>query len=113
MPFGRVEMEENRIRFVVRATAGSESLSALCREFGISRPTGRKWRDRYRACGCVSGLKEQSRRPHRSPRRSAAKLEQQVIKLQALRLGSAQADDATGQRRSALSVDHRASDSQA
>jgi len=81
MPFGRVEMEENRIRFVVRATAGSESLSALCREFGISRPTGRKWRDRYRACGCVSGLKEQSRRPHRSPRRSAAKLEQQVIKL--------------------------------
>ena len=27
---------------------GEESLSALCREYGISRPTGYKWLERYR-----------------------------------------------------------------
>jgi len=76
-----MEKEESRIRFSIRAASGCESLSALCREFGISRPTGRKWRDRYHACGCVSELQEKSRRPHRSPRRSSAALEQQVIEL--------------------------------
>ena len=55
--------------------------SELCREFGISRPTGRKWRDRYLACGTLAHLGELSRRPHSSPRRSAPERERQVLEL--------------------------------
>lgn len=81
MPFQKLDMKESRMRFVVRSASGSESLSALCREFKISRPTGRKWRDRYLVCGNLSELAELSRRPRRSPRRSSAELEQQVVEL--------------------------------
>lgn len=81
MPFSELDIDEARMRFVVRAASGKESLSALCREFGISRPTGRKWRDRYRAQGRLGALREKSRRPHHSPRRSPAELEEQVVEL--------------------------------
>jgi len=81
MPFQELNIEESRIRFAVRAASGAESLSALCREFGISRPTGRKWRDRYLECGRISELGELSRRPRRSPRRSSPELEEQVVEL--------------------------------
>ncbi len=74
-------MKETRMQFVVRAASGAESLSELCREFGISRPTGRKWRDRYLACGTLAQLGELSRRPHSSPRRSAPERERQVLEL--------------------------------
>ena len=46
-----------------------------------SRPTGRKWRDRYLACGTLAHLGELSRRPHSSPRRSAPERERQVLEL--------------------------------
>jgi transposase InsO family protein len=39
----------------------------VCRRCGISRPTLRKWLQRYQAQG-VAGLLSQSRRPRRSPR---------------------------------------------
>ena len=81
MPFRKLEMKESRMQFVVRAASGAESLSELCREFGISRPTGRKWRDRYLACGTLAHLGELSRRPHSSPRRSAPERERQVLEL--------------------------------
>jgi hypothetical protein len=35
-------MQQQRVEFVVRANRG-ESLSALCREFEITRPTGYLW----------------------------------------------------------------------
>ena len=38
----------------------------VCRRCGISRPTLRKWYRRYQEQG-IDGLKEQSRKPHRSP----------------------------------------------
>jgi transposase InsO family protein len=44
-----------------------ERLVDLCREFGISEKTGRKFKKRYERHG-VDGLKDLSRRPHRSPR---------------------------------------------
>lgn len=41
-------------------------MSALCREFGISRKTGYKWAGRYFELG-AAGLADGSRRPHSSP----------------------------------------------
>lgn len=72
-------MQEERIRFAVLAARGERTMAGLCREFGISRASGYKWLRRYQEQG-VSGLQERSRRPHRSPRRTAAELERQVLK---------------------------------
>lgn len=45
-----MEIREQRVRFVA-ALRRKRSLSSLCREFGISRPTGRLWLNRYQALG--------------------------------------------------------------
>ena len=80
MPWNDVDVREQRIRFAVLAERGERSLAALCREFGISRATGYKWRRRYREEG-AAGLEERSRKPHRSPRRTAPELERRVVEL--------------------------------
>lgn len=61
-------MTETRRAFVRRALAKGANLSALCREFGITRKTGRKWRERARQSGSAA-LVDRSRRPHHSPHR--------------------------------------------
>lgn len=69
-----------RLAFVQQASAPDANLSALCAQFGISRPTGYKWLARYQQAG-MAGLAERSRRPHTSPRQTAAATEQQVVAL--------------------------------
>jgi hypothetical protein len=54
--------------FVELAEKKEDPFAALCARFGISRKTGYKWLNRYRAKG-VAGLQHQSRRPKTSPRR--------------------------------------------
>jgi transposase InsO family protein len=51
---------------------------AVCRRFGISRPTLRKWLRRYDAEG-EAGLREHSRRPHHSPGLKADKRQEERI----------------------------------
>ena len=48
MPWKRTAVSEQRVQFVVRAVSGQETMAGLCRAFGISRPTGYLWRERYR-----------------------------------------------------------------
>jgi len=80
MPWNRVDVNEQRMRFVMRAVSG-EAMTVLCREFGISRPTGYRWRRRYQQSGSLTELRERSRRPQRSPQRTAEWKEQQVVRL--------------------------------
>jgi transposase InsO family protein len=61
-------MIDQRREFVQRAVAEGANLSALCREFGITRKTGRMWRERARNEG-LQALGERSRRPLHSPQR--------------------------------------------
>lgn len=75
------DVSEQRMRFVIRAASGAETMKGLCEEFGISRPTGYKWLARYRGCERLQELEEQSRRPHRSPRRTEKGVEERVIAL--------------------------------
>ncbi|MBP8974644.1 MAG: helix-turn-helix domain-containing protein, partial [Anaerolineae bacterium] len=63
-----------REKFVTQARQEGEQMSALCREFGISRQTGYKWLKRYEEEG-AAGLADQSRRPHHSPRQTEKALE--------------------------------------
>lgn len=74
-----VEVRNQRVEFVIRASRG-ESLSGLCREYGISRPTGYLWLKRFRESG-VAGVEELSRRPHLSQMRTAAEIEARIVAL--------------------------------
>jgi len=55
-----------KMEFVRRATAPGANVSALCREYGISRQAGHKWITRFKRDG-YDGLEEQSRRPRSTP----------------------------------------------
>ena len=73
-------MRDQRVEFVIRAQQDGQSLSGLCAEFGISRPTGYVWLRRYREQG-VAGIEEHSRRPANSPRRTADSMAQRIAQL--------------------------------
>ncbi len=75
-----MDVREQRVSFVVTASRGEQTMSALCAEFGISRPTGYRWLSRYREDG-LNGIAERSRRPLVSPERTPPELEAQVIAL--------------------------------
>ena len=75
-----MDVQEQKVKFVVAATRQEKSFTALCQEFGISRPTGCLWRRRYQQQG-IAGIAEQSRRPQRSPRQTSAELEQRVVEV--------------------------------
>jgi transposase InsO family protein len=63
-------VSDERLRFVVLASAGERSIAQLCREFGISRQCGYTWLKRYRGGGASEVLVERSRRPVHSPART-------------------------------------------
>ena len=61
MPWKESPVMEERLRFVAQLLEG-ESMTALCRQFGISRNTGYKLFDRYKEHG-LRALTDRSRRP--------------------------------------------------
>lgn len=81
MPWRTMQRDEQRMQFVIRVASGKERLSALCREFGVSRPTGYLWRQRYESSRTLTELAEHSRKPKSSPSRTAAWKERCVTAL--------------------------------
>lgn len=77
MPWKEATKMELKKEFVMLAEQPNANMSQLCRRFGISRPTGYKWLARYQAEG-LRGLAERSRRPHTSPNKTPAHIEQLV-----------------------------------
>lgn len=75
MPWKEVRVMDERLRFVARILEG-ETMTDLCREFGISRKTGYKIFNRYQEEGPVA-LCDRSRRPVRY----ANQLPEQIEKL--------------------------------
>jgi transposase InsO family protein len=57
-------------------------MTALCLEYSVSRQTGYKWIDRFKAQG-LEGLAERSRRPHGSPIATSGEVVLQVLQLRA------------------------------
>jgi len=72
---------DQRVEFVLRAKEGEEAIAELCREYGISRPTGYLWLNRYEQVGSGKGLAERSRRPVHSPQRTTEEIESAVLAL--------------------------------
>lgn len=71
---------EERLRFVVLANGQERRMKELCAEFGISRQTGYVWLKRYQEGGSGE-MRDRSRRPLRSPKRTARELEQGIVEL--------------------------------
>lgn len=66
MPWNKTEPMNERVKFIATYLEEEETLSDLCRRFGISRKTGYKWIERYEEDGLVA-LADQSRAPHTHP----------------------------------------------
>ncbi|HEU4805818.1 MAG TPA: IS481 family transposase [Nitrobacter sp.] len=77
MPWREVSVMEQRREFVALAGQDGANRRELCRRFGISPQTGYKWLRRF-AEGDAE-LADRSRRPHASPARSDAAIEDQVL----------------------------------
>lgn len=71
---------EEKLRLVFEYERDEQSMTELCRQFGISRETGYVVLRRYRQYG-VGGLVELDRAPCRHPNQTAAEVEQTVVEL--------------------------------
>jgi transposase InsO family protein len=69
---------DERMRFVMDVLRGQDSKGSLCRQYGISRPTGDKWLWRYEELG-VMGFEDQSRAPQRHPNEVRAELVELIL----------------------------------
>ncbi len=77
MPWKECSVMEERLRFVARLLDG-ESMTDVCREFGISRKTGYKLLERYREEG-PAALADRSRRPVRYANQLPAQVESLIV----------------------------------
>lgn len=80
MPWMESDVMDQRTEFVLRVMRNSERFGDVCREFGISRKTGYKWKERFLEDG-LSGLGNQSRRPDASPKEIGETMVCQIVKL--------------------------------
>ena len=71
-------VEQMREEFVKRVLAQEQSKAALCREYGISRPTGDKWIERYQQ---GESLSNRSRAPQSIPGKISAEKEAEIVQL--------------------------------
>jgi len=73
---------EERLNFLMQAAAGQESISALCREFGVSRQSAYRLLKRAKSEGLKAAL-PRSRRPLTSPQALSA---EQVLEIVSIRV---------------------------
>ncbi len=77
MPWEVSTRMSERMEFVARLLDGAR-MAELCREYGISRKTGYKFKERFERLGPV-GLYDMSRAPQRVARRTPEVVRQQII----------------------------------
>ena len=79
MPWKECSVMDERLRFVAKLLEG-ESMSEVCREFGISRKTGYKIFKRYKEHG-FEALSDRSRRPVRYANQLPVQIESLIVRL--------------------------------
>jgi transposase InsO family protein len=79
MPWKECSVMDERLRFVARLLDG-ESMTDVCREFGISRKTGYKIFTRYRESG-FEALSDRCRRPVRYANQLPSQIESLIVTL--------------------------------
>lgn len=78
MPWETKTVMKQREEFVEAAINQENSITALCKQYGISRKTGYKWVNRAKE---GRRLSDESRRPHRQPSKTAEEIEQLIVTL--------------------------------
>lgn len=68
MPWKETSVLDERSSLVLECLKGEESKAALCRRYGVSRPTANKWIARFLAEG-RAGLEDRTRAPEHHPNR--------------------------------------------
>jgi transposase len=71
---------DQRLQFLSSYLKEEMSVTDLCHEYGISRPTAYKWIKRYDEVG-PEGLLDLARTPHSSPSATSAEIENEVLAL--------------------------------
>ena len=79
MPWKESNLMNERIKFVARLLDG-DKMTAVCRDFGISRKTGYKIYNRYKHSG-LEGLNDLSRRPYRHANKLPYQVERIIIRI--------------------------------
>jgi transposase InsO family protein len=69
-----------RLKFAKLALKAQQSMSQLCRLFGLSRKSGYKWKARFEREG-PRGLRERTRRPEGSPQRTSPEWLKRIRRL--------------------------------
>jgi putative transposase len=80
MPWKESNVVNVRKEFVLKALDNRVPFIVLCQEYGIAPKTGYKWKERFLAKG-ISGLHDQSRKPHSSPGQTNEDITCQLIRL--------------------------------
>lgn len=76
---GKVIPMEARLALLAAASVAGVNVSALCRDFGVSRASFYRLRQRFDADG-AGALVAGSRRPHRSPGQVAPEIEDEIVR---------------------------------
>ena len=78
MPWKETSTMDQRLQFVVDYLSGNYTKKALCHYYGISRPTGDKWIERFGRDG-PEGFREYSRKPHGHPRTTPPEIVERIV----------------------------------
>jgi len=82
MPWKESRILDQRLQFLSSYQKEEMSVADLCREYGISRPTGYRWINRYHETG-PEGLVDRSRRPHGCSHATLEPIENTILVLRA------------------------------
>ena len=80
MPWKESSIVDQRLQFLSSYQKEELSLSDLCREFGVSRPTGYRWINRYKEAG-PEGLLDLSCKPHGCSHATSEATEKAILAL--------------------------------
>jgi transposase len=83
MPWKESRIVDQRLQFLSNYQKEEMSVSDLCREFGVSRPTGYRWINRYKEVG-PEGLLDVSSRPHTCAHATPERTENAILALRSL-----------------------------
>lgn len=78
MPIEEKTKVDIREEMAILALDRRLTVSEIARRFNVTRPTVRKWRERYRAGG-RAGLEDRSHAPHSCPHKTSPEIEQMIL----------------------------------
>ena len=80
MPRKESRIVDQRLQFLSSYQKEEMSVTDLCHEYGVSRPTAYKWISRYNEVG-PEGLLDQSRKPHGCAHATPPEIEHEILAL--------------------------------